>query len=161
MKELNLSIPSFIMIYCTVIYCTELKYNAPNCTVLHRAAQPHQQKYYHHFHLSKYISTVPEAYKSLVLCIIFILHEEKNFCAYKTKSPKTNYNIYEIMILLNNVTYHIHCILAHYIDVLCSAVKCSALHCSIINYNEFLFSSGKRSTLHLRAIYYNTCTHLH
>ena len=65
------------------------------------------------------------------------------------------------MILLNNVTYFIHFILAHYIDVQCSAVKCSALHCSVIHYSEFLFSSGKCSALHLRAIYYNTRTHLH
>ena len=133
------------------MHCT-----APCCTAL-----PNKHKYYHHLHLSKLISSVPEAYKSLVLCIIFILHEEKNFCVYKTKSPKTNYNIYEIMILLNNVTYYIHCILAHYIDVLCSAVKCSALHCSIIHYSEFLFSSGKCTALHLRALYYNMRTNLH
>ena len=49
---------------------------------------------------------------------------KKNFCIYKktfafTKKnfAQTNYNIYEFMILLNNVTYFIHSILAHYIDV--------------------------------------------
>ena len=67
--------------------------------------------------------------------------KKKNFCVYKTKSPKTNYNFYEIMIFLNNVTYYIFFILANYIDVLCSAVKCSALR--------------------LSGIYYTTRTHLH
>ena len=30
------------------------------------------------------------------------------FCIYKTNSPQTNYNIYEIMILLNNITHFIN-----------------------------------------------------
>jgi hypothetical protein len=48
---------------------------------------------------------------------------KKNFCIYKktfafTKKTfaQNNYNIYEF-ILVNNVTYFIHSILAHYIDV--------------------------------------------
>ena len=43
--------------------------------------------------------------------------KKKNFCVYKTKSTQANYIIHEIMILLNNVTYFVHFILTHYIDV--------------------------------------------
>ena len=47
---------------------------------------------------------------------------KKTFLFTKQTYAQTNYNIYEFMILLNNVTYLIHSILAHYIDVQCSAV---------------------------------------
>ena len=42
-------------------------------------------------------------------------------------SVHTNYNIYEFMIFLNNVTYFILSILALYF--MFSAVQCCAVHC--------------------------------
>ena len=49
-----------------------------------------------------------------VLISIFM---KKTFAFRKQTFAQTNYNIYEIMILLNNVTYFIPYILTHYIDV--------------------------------------------
>ena len=151
------------MIYCTVLHCTEMKYNATNCTVLNRAAL--------HCHINTNITITFTFLNKFLLylkntkvwyyVLISFFMRKKNVCIYKTNSSQTNNKTYEIMILLNNVTYFIYSILAHYSDVQRSAVYCSALYCSLIHYSEFLFSSGKCSTLHLRAIYYNTCTHLH
>ena len=94
-------------------------------------------------------------YNSLVLYINLILWEIcSSSSIYKTNFAQTIYNMYEFMILLNNVTYFIHSSLAQYVDVQCSAVQCSALHCSEIHYSEFKFISGKCTALHLRALHY-------
>ena len=109
LKELNLNIPSFIMIYCTVLHCTEMKYNATNCTVLNRAAL--------HCHINTNITITFTFLNKFLLylkntkvwyyVLISFFMRKKNFCIYKTNSPQTNYNTYEIMILLNNVIYFI------------------------------------------------------
>ena len=133
--------PRCTVLYCTVLHCTELKYNAPNalyCTVLHC-----------HINIKIWYYVL----------ISFFMKE--TFAFTKQTIAQTNYDIYEFIILLNNVTYFTHSILAIYIHVQCSAVQCIALHCSVIHYSEFQFSSGKCTALHLRAFHYNTRTYLY
>ena len=133
------------MLHCTMWLCITLHWYEIYCTNwtrLHRAALPHELKYYQHFHLSKLISFIPEDYKSLVLCINFILCETKTF-AFK----KLNFCSFAFLHIHSLNTFGF-CATAHgrhrisqparrvvhisnllYIEVQHSAVECPELLC--------------------------------
>ena len=64
----QLSKYQYFHMHCNTVCCSAVQMFTESCLRL---------KFYPHFHLSKYISSVPHEYKSLILCIN-INHHEKN-----------------------------------------------------------------------------------